>query len=319
MAPAGGQTHGGYTAEGMRPDRRRILLAAALLGLGAPGRALAADSVNELEEHEIDVPGERLASRCLVLVPRGAPVAGRRLLVLCHGLGETSSEGLGIRAFADRYGLLRSFERLRAPPVARVLKDVKFLTDGRLAELNAELGRRPFQGFVIACPFTPNVFKQPSTEGALTRYAAWLADGVLPIVRRTFGVADGPEAVALDGVSLGGYVSLEVFLRRPELFGAIGCMQGAFGVPLADQYAARFAEVLDRVGKRSLRIATSTGDGGRAASERLAKKLNQRGIAHTFSLSTGPHDQRWLREVGTLELLLHYDRALPLAARAEGT
>jgi pimeloyl-ACP methyl ester carboxylesterase len=306
----------------MRSDRRRLLLALAGLGLAWPRTTLAALAASsELEEHEIEVPGERLAKRCLVLVPRGAKSGGRqRLLVLCHGLGETSSEGLGIRAFADRYGLVRSFERLRTPPVARVLKDVKYLTDARLAELNAELERRPFGGFVIACPFTPNVYKQPSTEAALTRYAAWLADGVLPRVRSTFGVAEGPEAVALDGVSLGGYVSLEVFLRRPEAFGAVGCMQGAFRQPIADRYVNRFEQVLSRVGHRSLRIATSSADGGRAASERLSKRLSQRGIPNTFSLSPGPHDQRWLREVGTLDLLLHYDRALPVtAARSEGT
>lgn len=303
----------------MRSDRRRLLLAAAGLGLAWPGSALgAAPATPELEEHELEVPGERLASRCLVLLPRGAKRAGQRLLVLCHGLGETTSQGLGIRAFADRYGLVRSFERLRTPPVARELKGVKYLTDSRLLELNAELGERPFGGFVLACPFTPNVYKQPSTEAALTRYAAWLGDGLLPSLRRKFGVADGPEAVALDGVSLGGYVSLEVFLRRPELFGAVGCMQGAFGQPLADKYVGRFEEALSRVGKRSLRIATSSADGGRAVSERLSKRLTQRGIANTFSVSPGPHDQRWLREVGTLEMLFHYDRALPIAnARGE--
>jgi pimeloyl-ACP methyl ester carboxylesterase len=306
----------------MRSDRRRLLLALAGLGLASAGTASAAPAVSsELEEHELEVPGESLAKRCLVLVPRGAKSSGaQRLLILCHGLGETSSQALGVRAFADRYGLVRSFERLRTPPVARVLKDVKYLTDARLAELNAELGQRPFGGFVIACPFTPNVYKQPSTEAALGRYAAWLGDGVLPSLRRDFGVAQGPAAVAIDGVSLGGYVSLEVFLRRPELFGAVGCMQGAFGQPLADQYVNRFEQVLSRVGHRALRIATSSADGGRAASERLSKRLAQRGIPNTFSVSTGPHDQRWLREVGTLELLLHYDRALPVSAsRSEAT
>lgn len=305
----------------MRTDRRRILLAAAGLGLAWPGGALAAAPAStELEEHEIEVPGERLASRCLVLVPRGSKGVNQRLLVLCHGLGETTSEALGIRAFADRYGLLHAFERLRKPPVERVLKDAKYLTDARIAELNAELERRPFGGFVIACPFTPNVYKQPSTEAALTRYAAWLGYGLLPIVRRTFGVAEGADAVALDGVSLGGYVSLEVFLRRPELFGAVGSMQGAFGQPLADRYVGRFEEALARVGKRSLRIATSTGDRGRAASERLSKKLSQRGIENTFSISPGPHDQRWLREIGTLDTLLHYDRALAVGkARGGGS
>jgi predicted esterase len=297
-------------------SRRSVL--AALGALPAWSRsASAAVSDSELEEHELEVPGERLSRRCLVLVPRAAP-RPERLLVLFHGLGETSSEGLGVRAFADRYGLVTADRRLRRPPVARTLKDAVYLTDERIALLNAELEREPYRGLVFVCPYTPNVFRQPSTAAALDRYAAWVVDALLPVVRRSFGVPEGAERSAVDGVSLGGYVSLEVFLRRPEAFGAAGSMQGAFGVPLADAYAGRIADALSRVGRRSLRISSSSSDKGRPASERLAAKLRARGIDATLSISPGPHDQRWLREVGTLDALFHYDRAVAVAASRKG-
>ena len=281
---------------------------------GAQGQA-----ASDLEEHELEVPGEPLARRCLVLLPRGE-TRPSRLVVFFHGLGETSSEALGIRAFADRYGLVAADRRLRRPPIERTLKDARYLTDARLKELNTELERAPYRGLVLVCPYTPNVFRQPSTAAALDRYAAWVADGLLPIVRRTFGVPERAESTAVDGVSLGGFVSLEVFLRRPEVFGAAGSMQGAFGLPLADAYARRIADAVGRVGPRSLRIATSSGDGGRAASERLSAKLRDENVQNSLSVSPGPHDQRWLREVGSLEALFHYDRTLARrgAASAKG-
>jgi len=287
------------------------------LGALALARSSHAGPSSELEEHELEVPGERLARRCLLLTPP-TPADRHRVLLLCHGLGETSSEGLGIRAFADRYGLLSAYQRLRSPPVARTLKDASFLTDERLATVNGALAQAPFRGFTIACPFTPNVFRQPSTPGSLDRYAAWLVDAVLPAIGKRLGRAPAELVTAIDGVSLGGYVALEVFLRRPRAFAAVGSTQGAFGVPLADAYVTRFERVFNDTGRRPLRVGTSTGDGGRKASERLVRELGKKGIDAQLSLSPGPHDQRWLREVGTLDLLFDYDRVLGRPAAGAG-
>jgi hypothetical protein len=307
----------------VKVDRRRLLLA-----LGALGSGLGAESARaapspagpggEFDEVELEVGGERLARRCLLLVP-GA--GADRVVVLFHGLGETTSEAVGIRAWADRYGLVTAAARLRRPPIVRTLPDVTFLTDERLLELNAELENEPFHGVAVACPFTPNVFKQPNTYGALDRYAAWVVDGLLPELRTRLGLGAGPGVVGVDGVSLGGFVSLEVFLRRPEAFGAAGATQGAFGVNLVANYAERMRAAVERVGKRSLRLATSSWDKGRESSLRLSKELAKRGVPAKLAVSPGPHDQRWLREVASLELLLHYDRALArgaAAARAPG-
>ena len=304
----------------MHIERRRLLVALGALGSGLASKGAAAlpaapAAPTEFDEQELEIPGERLARRCLLLVP---PSGAKRVVVLFHGLGETTGEAVGIRAWADRYGLVAAAERLRGPPVVRTLKDVTFLTDERLSEINATLAREPFRGIAVACPFTPNVFKQPSLPMALERYAAWIADGLLPEVRARLGLGTGPEAIGVDGVSLGGFVSLEVFLRRPEAFGAAGATQGAFGVNLVEPYAQRLEAALARVGKRSLRFATSSWDKGRTSSIKLAKKLAARGIDATLAESPGPHDQRWLREVASLELLLHYDRVLgaaPVAGR----
>jgi enterochelin esterase-like enzyme len=141
-------------------------------------------------------------------------------------------------------------------------------------------------------------------------------DGVLPEVRKSLQLPDGPSAIGVDGVSLGGYVSLEVFLRRPEAFGAVGALQAAIGANLTDYYAQRFKHALERVGRRPLRIATSAWDNERAASVAFAQRLRAHEVPVTFASSPGGHDQGFLREVGSLELLYYYDRTLPRVRRS---
>jgi pimeloyl-ACP methyl ester carboxylesterase len=290
----------------MRSTRRDVLqgLAAALL----PGAALGTES-SALEAIDMQLPGDKkIARRCLLLAPR--QIKAKRLLVLCHGLGETHDERLGINAWSKHYGLSAAYERLLAPPVTRVLPRAKYFSDEHLKVLNDELARRPFQGLAVVCPFTPNVYEAVSKLGALDRYADWISETLLPAVEQRLGQKLALPSIGLDGVSLGGYVALEVFLRRPESFGAIGCVQGAMRAAAADGYAKRLAEVFHKVGVRPLRIATSRDDPFRAPSERLVKRLRERGIDPTFSLTPGPHSQTWLREVGSLELLHFYDRTL---------
>jgi hypothetical protein len=280
----------------------------------AAGSARAAPVPLTFGERELEVPGEPLARRCLLLVP-SAPEAARRVVVLFHGLAETSSEPVGIRAWADRYGLIAAASRLAHPPVERTVTQPVLLTDQRLSELNQSLAAAPYRGVAVACPYTPNVFRQPSTPMALDRYSAWLVDGVLPEIRKILPLADGPSAIGVDGVSLGGYVSLEVFLRRPEAFGAVGAVQAAVGANLTDYYATRFEHAFARVGRRPLRIATSAWDNERSVSERLCARLRAHDVPVTYASSPGGHDQGFLREVGSLELLYYYDRTLPLARK----
>jgi len=144
----------------------------------------------------------------------------------------------------------------------------------------------------------------------LDRFADYLEQALLPAVRAATPTLEGVAHTGLDGVSLGGYVALEVFLRKPQLFGVVGCMQGAFGLALAEVYARRAAEVTERYGARAIHLTTSSYDPFRDAMQRLATRLAERGVSATFTLAPGPHDQRFLREVGTLEMLLFQARAL---------
>ena len=263
---------------------------------------------------DLELEGDRgLARRALVLVPKGH-VRHDAMLVLLHGLGETQSELLGIHAWGERYGLVRAYERLMNPPVTRENPKLGYLADERAKELNASLQRTPFAGLVMVCPVTPNPYKRDAAK-VFDGYGAWLEQVLIPNVRRRLGIGNAPLRVGLDGCSLGGYVGLEVLLGRPGLFSSFGVVQPAIGSASAPRYAERLAAAIAKVGPLPIHVETSSLDPYREPSQLLSKKLAELGVPNQFRQSEGPHDQPWLREVGTLEMLLWHDRQLNHSAR----
>jgi pimeloyl-ACP methyl ester carboxylesterase len=292
--------------------RRTFLSLPAAFAAGYPSLATALpEGEGELIEQELRLEGDpKLARRASLLTPKAGARGGKaRLLVLLHGLGEAHDERLGVQAWPKLYGLVRAYERLRRPPVERTVPKHRYLTDVRRDELNATLSERPFEGFSVVCPVTPNPWGA-SSDRRLDRYTSWLVDSLLPEVGRRLGRKSAELHIGLDGCSMGGYVALEVFLRKPELFGTFGGVQSAFSVRSAAGYAARLADAWKRARQPPIQLETSTQDPYRKANEALARKLRQLGVPNELRISPGPHNQPWLREVGTLEMLLFHDRNL---------
>jgi enterochelin esterase-like enzyme len=297
-------------------SRRRMLAASAagLVSAALPYRHARADAPKNgapetCEVRDIAVEGDRaLGRRFTLLVPKHL-AAGEKvpLLVLLHGLGETGDERMGAFAWIERYGLGTAYDRLRRAPLVRASKRADW-SDARLAEVNAQLAAQPFRGLAIACPYSPNVNKQPNPAAAIDGYTRWLLEVVVPRARQEAPVVADAAHTALDGCSMGGYLGLEVFLRRPEAFAAWGGVQSAFGAHRAAGYAERLARALAAGGPRPLHILTSAGDPFREANEALARALGAQKVPHDKRVLPGPHDQPWLREAGTIEMLLWHDR-----------
>jgi enterochelin esterase-like enzyme len=255
------------------------------------------------------VAGDRRIGRrfTLILPSRAATPEPPRLLVLLHGLGETGDERAGVYAWLERYGLADAYRRLLRPPLQPQSR-LPYWPEGRLAELNASLAARPFRAPVIACPYTPNVNQASDRRAMLDAYADWLVAELLPRARREAGLAACAARTSLDGCSLGGHVGIEVFLRKPEHFGAWGSVQGAFGSHRIAGYADGLAAAVARPGGRRIHLETSSDDSFRAVNVELSRALGAHGVPHELRLGRGPHSQPWLREAGTLEMLLWHER-----------
>jgi hypothetical protein len=301
-------------------SRRRFLAGcagAATLGpsvaraqTGADGYASRAPPDFTVRDLEVGTASERaLAGRFTLFVPNHLAKDERvPLLVLFHGLGETGDKGTGVYAWVERYGLGTSYARLRRPPVARTSKRTMLWSDARLATVNATLAALPFRGMAIACPYTPSMAMLP--EGELDRYARWVTDVVVPRARAEAPVIPDAAHTAIDGVSLGGWVGLEVFLRRPEAFAAWGGVQSALNAAKIEGYADKLALAVAKAPRTSLHVETSEADVFRETNTALAGALRRKGVAADFVVLPGPHDQVFLRESGTIEMLLWHDRRM---------
>jgi predicted esterase len=295
----------------MRATRRTFLGAVAACITALDTRFVCADVgfSPDIEVRDIALAGDRfLGQRMTLVIPKKIVLTSNiPLLVLLHGLGETGDQRTGAFAWLEKYGLASAITRLSHPPVTRTSKRGDF-TDEHLRAVNADLAASPFAGFVVACPYTPNVNRAPNLKAALDGYTQWITDVVIPQARRELSVSSDSTRIAIDGCSLGGFVATEVFLRTPQTFGALGTVQAAIGKHRAVPYAERLADVITRVGPRAIHIETSSADPFREANEALAGELTKRLVTHETIILPGPHDQPWLREVGTLEMLRWHDR-----------
>jgi len=199
---------------------------------------------------------------------------------------------------------------LRAPETIGVESMKKMMTQARVDELHATLAEKPFRGMVIACPYTPNIWKvSPDVDATLDALTSWLFDVLIPRLRAETPVRTEREFLGVDGVSLGGYASLGVGVRRAADLGAIGCVQAAISGDVVS-WAKKIASAFQKSGPRPLHLLTSTLDVFRKPVEALHTELGVRGVPHDFRLAIGPHDQPFLRGPGSVEMLLWHARAL---------
>jgi hypothetical protein len=265
---------------------------------------------------ELPVEGPRdFGRRFTLFVPTHlAPGERVPLLVLLHGLGEAGDPQLGIHAWHDRYGLGSAYDRLLKPPIHRTSTrpDIR---DDQLAALNASLRAKPFAGMAIACPFTPNLARMPNPAGAHEAYATWLCEVLIPRARQHAPVVPDAAHTQLDGCSMGGPIGLEILTKRPDHFSAWGSVQSAFGAQRAKAFAERLAAAWPKMARvpgaapaPAIYLETSKGDMFCESNALLSRELKSSGVPHDFLELPGPHDQPWLREAGTLAMLLWHDQ-----------
>jgi predicted alpha/beta superfamily hydrolase len=94
--------------------------------------------------------------------------------------------------------------------------------------------------------------------GEAARYERFLAEELKPFVDRSYRTLPGPGDNGLVGSSLGAIVSLDLALRRPDLFGLVGCLSPAAW--WAERDVVRRVEAAKRTGQRVwLDIGTDEG------------------------------------------------------------
>ncbi|MGE0322362.1 MAG: alpha/beta hydrolase-fold protein [Polyangiaceae bacterium] len=237
------------------------------------------------------------------------------VVVLLHGFGQgkptgdASRQQRAIHAWEAEYGITLADERLRQPPLERLYPRVLYLTDPRIAEINRALTTQPFRRVVLVCPITPIPYFQQRTAPLFIEFANWVGDELLPTVRRLAPASGRRAHTGIAGHSMGGQIALEVLLRRPDLFAACMPIQAAIEKRQAYYYAKRFEAAFPER-RPALHIMTSNRDLYVEANRRLRAELEGRGVAPAFTEPFGHHATSFVREIGSLELLLWMSETL---------
>lgn len=249
--------------------------------------------------------------RAMILAPwpatGGPDPAARPILVALHGRGE-AGRGLDVGAggWPNDYLLDRMNRRLLAPPLTTA--DLRDMTNPeRLAKLNASLAAAPYQGLGVACPYTPNL-PDKSAAGA-QGFARFVIDQLLPKLRAEAGAKGDRDRTGIDGVSMGGRLSLLVGLTHPEVFGAVGALQPAISVEEAPMISALAKAAMNKA-KVALRLVTSTEDYFLAAVRAASEQMKADGVPHELLVVPGTHGYEFNRGPGGAEMLLWHERVL---------
>jgi hypothetical protein len=271
----------------------------ALIAVASPDPSGAQPRAVSRREVVTGVSREGRGETVHVLVPSGAHAPGSlSVVVALHGRGEARrGPQRGALGWLDDYALEHAFAALRAGRVSR--EDARGMaSDAQLRAMGRLLRAQPFRQVAVVMPYTPDLAAEEPGSPAIAAYGEWLVTVALPAVRRVLpALTDDPSRTAIDGVSLGGMLAIDIGLRRPEAFGSVGGIQPAVRGRL-EAYGP-----LATARTRCLRLASSDGDPFLRATRALSAAWRARGVAHELVEYAGPHDYEFNRGPGSLELL----------------
>lgn len=250
--------------------------------------------------------------RAVTIVPAWTPPDEKLpMLLALHGRGEAhKGPALGVMGWPKDYALLRAIERVCAPPLTT--KDFEsFVEKDRLAQHNEALAKREFAGLVVVCPYSPDVDLRNSAQ--IRAYSDYVMGEVIPRAKKELPVLGTPGSIGIDGVSLGGALSLRIGLNHADAFGAVGTLQPAIGVDQVPEYTELAKTARARNSRLKLRLLTSKEDFFRGAIRSTSQAWKTAGIEHDFEELPGPHDYPFNRGPGAIEMLLWHDRLLARA------
>ena len=119
--------------------------------------------------------------------------------------------------------------------------------------------------------------------------------------------------MGIDGVSLGGALSLRIGLGNAESFGAVGTLQPAIGEDQISEFTELARAARAQNPSLRLRLVTSKEDFFKRAVKNTSSAWRAAGLDHELEDLPGPHDYPFNRGPGAIEMLLWHDRLLARA------
>jgi len=240
------------------------------------------------------------------------PETKQRLPVLIALHGQTEAfkpPDRGARGWLDDYALSEALERIAQPPLTRA-DLLRIAPASRIAELNTALEKQPYQGLIVVTPFTPDILQGEKELSAAVPFGRFVVETLLPRVYAETPAMNTPDATGIDGVSLGGRVSLLVGLAHPKHFGVVAALQPAIYPHELDELTRRARAARSEHPELRLRLLTSDRDFYRGTVGAFSRHLTKADLTHRHDVVAGPHSYAFNRGPGAYEMLMFHDRAL---------
>ncbi len=196
---------------------------------------------------------------------------------------------------------IRSLERAKLQP-----GDFRGLvTPEELERFNRELQEHPYRGVIVACPYSPPLSLGRSVDPP--DYEAYFIEELVPALLSQYRVSNGK--LGIDGVSNGGARSIYYGFKYPQMFMAIGAVQGSFS-PFMDLYEDLIKKNGEILKIKAIQLITSDRDSMRMSVQNMHELLNRYDIPHRYLRMTGPHDYVFNQGPGCIGLLVFHDNIL---------
>ncbi len=133
-----------------------------------------------------------------------------------------------------------------------------------------------------------------TTSGGARSYEAHVLEALIPYIEANYCVWAEPAGRAIGGISRGGYWALEIAFRHPQLFVSVGGHSPA----LIDSHAGpevnpQFTALSNDLGDLRIYIDIGADDYLLPSTLRLHEDMVAQGIAHTWMLNDGAHEDSY--------------------------
>ena len=155
--------------------------------------------------------------------------------------------------------------------------------------------------FILVMPRLPEpLFTH--TDGGDVSYEMEMLSGLIPYVESHYRVRASADYRFLAGISRGGVWALEIGFHHPELFEGVIALSPALNVNHARSMYDPFELAATQTDlPESIFLAVGEQDAARIRVEDLHNVLDQRGVVHTFALSSGNRSvESWRHILGDI-------------------
>jgi enterochelin esterase-like enzyme len=156
--------------------------------------------------------------------------------------------------------------------------------------------------FLIVMPRQPDPLFT-STDGGPGSFEEEMVDGLIAFIDQTYATEASPDSRVLAGVSRGGVWALEIALRHPELFEAVGALSPALHVNYArpPYDPMLLAKEHDALPKRIFLSAGEQEPAFREKTEAFSRLFEGSDVELHLLISPGEHNaEAWIAVMGEM-------------------